>query len=46
VPTFLRILQGMATCALSGAGGVASGSVTYTFSEANGTVDPASATSA
>jgi Domain of unknown function (DUF4333) len=34
------------TCAVSGAQGVANGSVTYTFSEANGTVDPASVESA
>ena len=30
------------TCNLSGAQGVATGTVTFTFSEANGTVDPAS----
>ena len=34
------------TCAVSGAQGVASGSVTYTFTEANGTVEPASSESA
>jgi Domain of unknown function (DUF4333) len=34
------------TCDVSGAQGVATGSVTYTFSEANGTVDPASGESA
>jgi hypothetical protein len=32
------------TCDVSGAQGAASGSVTYTFSEANGTVDPSSVT--
>jgi len=30
------------TCNLSGAQGVAAGTVTFTFSEADGTVDPAS----
>lgn len=34
------------TCAVSGAQGVANGSVTYTFSEENGTVDPESVESA